>query len=228
MFPIKHLILTEIEILAQKSKGFEAVDHNATKGGLRENLLINFFKKLIPEGLDITSGIICDAKGKSSNQTDFIVYDKSTLPRILLDKEISIIPIETVYIIAEIKTTLRTSDLEQIKTARENFNKLELAAKHIPNNPEFKVPSVIIAYETNIAEKTLIEWMEKMNDIVSICIIGKFILSKEDTIKKYEKGAINPNYFETLVFYNQLYNYLKQTLETREINPIWDAYIMGV
>src|SRR5690625_6833477 len=91
MSKIQVLIQSEIESLLAKPKGYQTIEHNTTKGNLRETLLIEFFKKLIPPSLSISSGFICDCYGKISNQTDFIVYDKSILPSIFLDKNISMI-----------------------------------------------------------------------------------------------------------------------------------------
>jgi len=230
MNPIQKLTQTEIKCLLEKSKGLDAITHNSTKGSLRENLLIDFFNKLIPKDLSITSGIICDASGKSSNQTDFIIYDNSVLPNILLDKNISVIPIEAVYLVAEIKSVLRKKDLNQVEIARKNFDTLELTSN--PNTPQnnFKIPSVILAFDNIVSKNSLIQWMEKTNNIVSICIIGKFTLNRENNgIVSYENKVLDlPNYWETLNFCISLYNYLAITLKSRNILPLWGAYLQGV
>jgi len=225
MNAIQKLIQSDIKCLIEKSKGYNAIPHNATKGGLREVLLMDFFRKLIPSSLSISSGIICDAIGRTSNQTDFIIYDKNILPDIILDSNISVVPIETVYLTAEIKTTLTTKDLKKIIEARSNFNEFELAGY----NFKIKIPSVILAFNTNISQKTLIDWMEINPDFISICIIDKFTISNtEEGIEIYEKNS-EPNiaYWETLRFCLPLYNYLTQEKKQRLIAPLWDAYILG-
>src|SRR5690625_5765269 len=179
MSKIQVLIQSEIESLLAKSKGYQTIEHNTTKGNLRETLLIEFFKKLIPPSLSISSGFICDCYGKISNQTDFIVYDKSILPSIFLDKNISMILCESVYLTAEIKTTLRKKDLKQISETREKLNTLKLANNpNLPPIDDFKIPTTIIAFENKVSEKALIEWINKENNIVSICIIDKLTLSR--------------------------------------------------
>src|SRR5690625_4256704 len=118
MSKIQVLIQSEIESLLAKSKGYQTIEHNTTKGNLRETLLIEFFKKLIPPSLSISSGFICDCYGKISNQTDFIVYDKSILPSIFLDKNISMILCELVYLQVEIKTTCIKKELKKKKITK--------------------------------------------------------------------------------------------------------------
>lgn len=44
MSKIQVLIQSEIESLLAKSKGYQTIEHNTTKGNLRETLLIEFFK----------------------------------------------------------------------------------------------------------------------------------------------------------------------------------------
>lgn len=231
MSKIQVLIQSEIESLLAKSKGYQTIEHNTTKGNLRETLLIEFFKKLIPSSLSISSGFICDCYGKISNQTDFIVYDKSILPSIFLDKNISMIPCESVYLTAEIKTTLRKKDLKQISEAREKLNTLKLANNpNLPPIDDFKIPTTIIAFENKVSEKALIEWINKENNIVSICIIDKLTLSRINNgeIKLIKKEENKPNYWETLIYTLQQFNYLTNTYKKRDITPLWEPYIEGL
>ena len=225
MNPIQKLLQTKIKCLINLSDGYNAIDHDATKGSLREGLLIDFFKSIIPIQLEVASGIICDAKGRSSRQTDFIVFNKQILPSIFLTNKIAVIPVDAVCLIAEIKTTLRTKDLNQVKEGREVFNSLQLASNAVSN---VKIPSVILAFKNEVAKDTLKKWMEKTNDVVSICIIGEFTLSKENSgVKCYENSKDYPENWETLNFCILLYNFLQQSIERKKYIPYWGAYLQG-
>lgn len=228
MSQIQTLIQSEIRSLLAKSEGFQAIEHNATKGNLRETLLIDFFKKLIPSYLSISSGFICDCSGKLSSQTDFIIYDKSKLPGIFLDKNISMIPCESVYLTAEIKTTLRSKDLDLISKARRKINMLKLANN--PNEPiqNFKIVTTIIAFESEVGIDNLKKWLDDQNDIVSICIINKFTLSKTHGIEIITSEEDKPEYWETLVYLLQQFKYLESTHKRRQFTPIWEPYIHGI
>lgn len=228
MNPIQKLIQSEINCLVEKSKGYQAINHNATKGSLRETLLIDFFNKLVPTSLSISSGVICDSSGKSSTQLDFIIYDNQVLPNLILDKDLSMIPIESVYLIAEIKSTLRKKDLEQVEKSRKSLNKLKLSI--IPTEEHnIKIPSVIVAFDNKVSEQTLTDWIEEQNDVVSICIINKFCISKTGKgIEIYKYDDTLPEHWETLNFSLQMFNYLRDNLKKKKLIPLWGAYLQGV
>lgn len=141
------------------------------------------------------------------------------------------IPCESVYLTAEIKTTLRKKDLKQISEAREKLNTLKLANNpNLPPIDDFKIPTTIIAFENKVSEKALIEWINKENNIVSICIIDKLTLSRINNgeIKLIKKEENKPNYWETLIYTLQQFNYLTNTYKKRDITPLWEPYIEGL
>ena len=74
--------------------------------------------------------------------------------------------------------------------------------------------------------KKLIEWINKENNIVSICIIDKLTLSRINIgeIKLIKKEENKPNYWETLIYTLQQFNYLTNTYK-RDITPLWEPYI---
>lgn len=226
MNPIQKLIQSEINCLIEKSNGYQAINHNSTKGSLREALLIDFFKKLIPSNLSISSGLICDSLGKSSTQTDFIIYDSQALPNLILDKDLSMIPVESVFLTAEIKSILRTKDLDQVEKSRASLIDLKLATSRTGQN--FKIPTVVIAFDNEVSQQTLKNWMEKQNDVASICIINNFCLCKtKKGIETFSPDSSLPEHWETLNFSMLLFNYLTEIIKSRILNPLWGAYLIG-
>ncbi|MBM4941671.1 hypothetical protein HYO29_22585 [Vibrio parahaemolyticus] len=226
MNPIKKIIQSRINSLKELSTGFDAIQHNTTKGTLRENGLIEFFKSIVPQKLSISSGIICDSLDGVSNQTDFIVYNKEVLPSLFLSSEISLIPIDSVYLTAEVKSTLSKKDLEQIGNARSNFNTLRISS--LDQNTNVKIPTVVLAYSTSVAESTLIDWMKEQQDVVSICVIDRFTLSRESGgVKKYVYSKESEFNDEVLTFSSQLFEFLSTEIEKGKPKANWEAYIIG-
>ena len=103
MNPIQKVFQARIDALIAQSNGAKAVEHPTTKGSLRERYLIDFFRELIPQSLSITSGLICDASGRCSPQIDFIIKDDNTLPSVNMMETVSLVPVESVHLTAEIK-----------------------------------------------------------------------------------------------------------------------------
>lgn len=229
MNPIQELIQSQIQILLERSKSVECLEHNLTKGALREKYLIEFFRGLIPEAFSITSGVVCDAKGRNSSQLDFIIKDSKTLPTLLIMENVSVVPVESVHLLAEIKTTLRSKDLEQVKASRYSFNMLELATVSDNVQDKVKIPTVILAFNNEVSKETLKSWMVENGDIVSICVVGDFCLSKVNNgIECYKSVIGKPEHWETLVFSIQLFNWLQESLSINRGKPLWWAYLEGV
>ncbi|EHK9050569.1 hypothetical protein RH728_004414 [Vibrio vulnificus] len=227
MNPIQKIIQSRLKSLLEISNGFEAIDHGSTKGTLREGLLTKFFKDVIPSQLSISSGIISDASGKVSKQTDFIVFNKSVLPVVFLSEDISVVPLDAVYLTAEIKTTLTTDSLRQVSEARLALNKLRPSSIR-ESSDEFKIPSVILAFSNEVKKETLIDFLDNQNDLVSICIINSYTLNKTQSgIICEEQKSDLPEYWGTLQFSAYLFNYLNAQVSANNRKPNWDAYVIG-
>lgn len=226
MNPIMKVVQAQIRILQERSNSVDAIEHNVTKGTLRETYLIDFFRSLIPEMFSITSGVVCDAGGRSSSQTDFIIAANNMLPSMLMMADVSVVPVESVHLIAEIKTTLRTTDLDQVRRSRDTFNNLKLTSFSGSSPTPTKIPSVILAFNNEVSKETLINWMGENQDTVAICIIGKFSLAKTIMgIECYESLELHPEHWETLAFIVQLYKWLQESSAKSRGVGMWDAYL---
>ncbi len=89
------------------------ITHNGMKGRVREILIRELFRPLLPADIGITSGQIATCKSqKLSREHDIIIFDGSILPAMSFDGSTAIIPIESVLYTIEVKSTLSRSELE--------------------------------------------------------------------------------------------------------------------
>lgn len=86
--------------------------HNPTKGTIREELLKTCFLEFLPEKYSIGNGIIINSDEFQSKQQDFIIYDALNSPKMLKSQAFQILPVESIYSVIEIKSTLTTNELE--------------------------------------------------------------------------------------------------------------------
>ena len=231
--PIQNIIISRLKGLISQYDLAQAIEHLPTRGHLREKYLIDFFKDVIPQRFNIESGIICDAKGNSSRQLDFVVSDNSFLPSMALHEGVSLIPIESAIMSAEIKTSLTKSSLEQVETQNNSIEKLQYTNRKFEDelslkNGEVLFSSAILAFNCHVKRDTLIDWMKRNSRTFAICVINQFsILSLEKNIKIIEQEQDYPEFWETLVFLGKLYHALEEVSNRRIIRPNWDLYMQG-
>lgn len=94
---------------------FEAsaqVQHAGSKGTIRENILRAFLAKgRLPEKYGVGSGEIVGRTRDTSRQCDLIVYDKLNGVTLLYDEAVQVFPIDCVYGIIEVKSSLSKAEL---------------------------------------------------------------------------------------------------------------------
>lgn len=104
-----------------KESGF--IQHNGDKGENREELLVNFLKEHLPKRYGVVKGEVITKEGKRSHAIDIIIYDTVNCP-ILYAGKTAIVPIEGVYGIIEVKSTLSKTEFDDAASKIEAFKKL--------------------------------------------------------------------------------------------------------
>lgn len=112
----------ETTMLARfKESGF--IQHNGDKGENREEILIEFLKKHLPKRYGIAKGEVITKEGQRSHAIDIIIYDAVNCP-VLYSGKTSILPIEGVYGIIEVKSSLSKTEFEDAANKIASFKKL--------------------------------------------------------------------------------------------------------
>jgi hypothetical protein len=89
------------------------IEHNGLAGDVRQILVEKLLIPLLPEGIHIGRGKVTDSMGNLSSETDIIIYDRRTIPPVLYDEKVGIFPIEIVYYVIEVKTTLTKQEVDK-------------------------------------------------------------------------------------------------------------------
>ena len=118
------------------------IQHPLTKGEEREAVVVTeYLKKYLPGKYGVTSGEIIDSDGNVSKQQDIIIFDRlNTMPLFSLNNDSetqSRVPIENVYAVIEVKSTLSNSEIDD---AIEKYNSVT-SLKQYPMsvNPVFRI-----------------------------------------------------------------------------------------
>ena len=157
------------QILSRFDDIRELIKHEGSKGTRVEGEVRKFLLEFLPKRYEYGSGIVVDSSGSEvdrSKQKDVLVIDKFFNPRLFLDEEPAVYPVEVIYCGIEVKTSL---DGKGLKSAVENIaslKRLKVVREAVPlikgNNlllAETGVPlGFIFAFETQIkSAETLLE-----------------------------------------------------------------------
>lgn len=102
----------ELRLKFQKAR--TAVQHSGIVGQEGERIVAGFLRERLPSSIGVTTGEIIDIEGGRSKQTDVIVYDALRTPMIFSGEErnTNVVPAEGVLAVIEVKTHLRSGDIE--------------------------------------------------------------------------------------------------------------------
>ncbi len=191
--------------------------HNPTAGFLREKYIIKFLRDLTPWGISLTSGVVFDASDFTTSQLDLIAVDNSSLPAIGLYEGLSMVPVEAALLAAEIKSVLTSDGLEQVKQHNQQFSQSRIV---LTSTSDFIVPTIILALDSNLSKKRVVEWMQLRNDgrlvngnTVMCCVVGKFHLIRQgENVTEWDADG---NHQETLSFISDFWGGLRHLQHLR-------------
>jgi hypothetical protein len=166
----------------------KGINHNLTKGEIREDsLVIEFLKKYLPKKYSFSPGIIIDSDGVQSSQQDLIIYDDFNSPLLPEIGKNKIFYPEIVQIIIEVKSSLNSEEIEDsykkalsVINLKRNYFKFPDRGEMPPNVEYLLQPFFIcICYESGISLETAALKMRDLsnnnngeNAINLICILN--------------------------------------------------------
>ncbi len=195
----------ETTLLARfKESGF--IQHAGDKGENREEILRKFLEKHLPKRYGVTKGEVITKDGNRSHAIDIIIYDADNCP-VLYSGKTSIVPIEGVYGIIEVKSSLSKAEFEDAAAKIESFKRLaprdlgviatrEYVTVHRASRPF----GIVLGYQlaNNSLESLKNNWQDQctqVHDVNFFCnmvaVLGQGILKYENVnLSKGEKHLL--------------------------------------
>lgn len=182
-------------ILAEAAKP-QAIHHMGERGAEREEIVQRFLQPLLPERFGIGRGEIRATNGVWSKLQDLIIYDKLNCPRLFAGKRSQIFPAENVLAVIEVKTRLRTRDIERSTKSIQSVRKLKKVgmSTHVgAGSITFGEPSptlgALFAFDLGLSLETFkkrweefqapLPWEERIN---LVCVLSKMVIIHADKI----------------------------------------------
>lgn len=239
MSKYKDLMRSRVESAIRQARAVNGEVHQGLKGEIREILIRELFKPLLPADIGVGTGQIVNKYTKElSHQEDIILFDKSILPPILFNETTGFFPIESVLYTIEVKSTLTASELLKSHLAAKKLNGFD----YLPGlkdergnektHPVEKARSVVFALQSDLVENGKSEaqrYKEIYRDegpyLAAICVVDKeywFEMRgswvKLPTIDRFD---------EVLGFLGGIMNTYKNVASSRH-NPSLGNYIINM
>jgi hypothetical protein len=119
----------------------DQMSHMGEKGRNNERLLVDFLNRHLPMKYSVTTGKVVSAEGMESNQVDVIIRDRFHTPPFITSPVWDLVPVETVYAVISVKTTLDRSELDNAIQNIQSVRRLnQVAAEEYENESRRKIP----------------------------------------------------------------------------------------
>lgn len=162
-------------------------EHSGNKGTEREQVLIDFLRKVMPPRYGFKSGEVFDRENNGAGQIDIIIYD-ALHSLVFKEGKDMVCPIESTYGIISVKSKMGTKELEDAIGGIEKYEKLKRPQAKLGQyfiDPHTDIQSgrnisisgsyqkninCIFAFDTVVAHKTIVDRM-KDADCVDLLIV---------------------------------------------------------
>ena len=103
----------ERELVTQLN--YDVTNHQLTAGSYREEIWVNFFRRIVPKKFNIARSVfIIDSNQSVSKEVDIAIYDEQYTPYIFNYGLIKFIPVEAVAAVVQCKSrNLNPEDLKE-------------------------------------------------------------------------------------------------------------------
>lgn len=169
--------------------------HKLGRGTNREDLVKNFLESVLPSKYGFGKGEVVTSNNEHSGEMDIIIYDKEKCPELIYEEGHALFPIEVVYGVIQVKTSLTSSEL---KSAYENIESLK---KIIPRHgfthdnrmglrsglSSPQIIGIVVAFEATRELETIAQQMKSLDNQLSE------IKYRPDFIVTLDYGIVGPN-----------------------------------
>jgi hypothetical protein len=108
----KAMFLSRVAAAIGAAKAAAEITHPGVKGRIREILVGDLFRPMLPTDVGVGTGQIITFDGDISTEQDIVIYDRRILPPALFGEGgLGLFPIECVLATVEVKTTLTLAEL---------------------------------------------------------------------------------------------------------------------
>lgn len=183
----RDLVVARIAAAVVEARAAAGVPHAGVKGQIREILIRELFRPLLPAAIGVGHGhIVSSVEGKISSEQDIVIYDQRLVPPVLYERSLGMFPLECTLATVEVKSRLTAQELRNadVKAAK-LFDFQYQSGVSSTNLPPVgvvveRVVCALFALDTDLSEDgtTEIERYESLpghhpDALRAICVVGR-------------------------------------------------------
>lgn len=227
------IYLSRVAAALAECRSVSTLPHAGEKGRVREILLRQLFRPLLPADVGVGTGFIVAKDGRESTQQDVVLYDRSVLPPALYDTEMGLFPIESVLYTIEMKSVLTRQELLGAHDAAKALAQYPLVGKDANATHHGPRPiSVLFALGSDLTTdgKTESVRYDELRGsgpppLSALCVVGRgyWWFDKD----KFQRWPERSEYSEIMGFLGGIMNALPGLWESRRMSrPPLGAYLI--
>ena len=128
----RDILLARAQATIAAARAVTPLAHAGLKGHLREIVVRDLLRPLLPTDLGIGSGQVISAYEENSRQQDIVLYDRRVVPPVLFEQVSGVFPLESVLFTIEVKSRLT---LEELRDAHDSAAQLA-KFRHAPGTDD--------------------------------------------------------------------------------------------
>jgi hypothetical protein len=174
----------------------DQMDHMGERGRNNELIIAEFLRKHLPHRYTVTTGKVSAAGGLKSKQIDLIIHDRLDTPTLIDGRGFTFAPVEKVYAVISVKTTLDRNELLDAMTSIQSVRELPRTAAFyrthdesvpVPEDAVLRPRAIVFAYKTTWASpqamdaafKSCLEELEDSFRPNGVCALDQCFIVRE-------------------------------------------------
>jgi hypothetical protein len=225
-------------------------NHRGSKGLIREKILVDTLQSISNDYVLLTKGEVCDSTGRRSPEFDVIVSHRSSALRLFSSASHTVVPIETVLGVIEVKTKLSEEAVQTFNKSIVTVNSFERFFKPtamyqqfgaITGNNEFqsfagkplkptdnllgleRIVGGIFAFESDSidAVKGFLDRFQPEVNFGFVCVLNQFIALSNGQKNGWIYSVLGPDTFSGFA---TIFNELVCSIGEREQHLVPDSF----
>jgi hypothetical protein len=145
--------------------------HGGELGRITEEIIKGVLERMLPKRFSLGTGIVINADGEASAQTDIVIYDNFFNCPLLSEYGARLFPVECVYATIEVKSVLTRRDLRKSLDDIMRLRKVGKKKQYILNRQKFTITTpprnYIVAFRQSGLGPTYDHFREKLAQMLN-------------------------------------------------------------